>query len=51
MLSKGTDYLSPELNLIVDDIAENEEKFKLHSYLKKWLDTKITDELDSLFKL
>jgi len=51
MLSKGADYLSPELNLIVDDIVENEEKFKLHSYLKKWLDTKITDELDSLFKL
>ncbi len=51
MLSKGADYLSPELNLIVDDIVENEEKFKLHSYLKKWLDTKITDGLDSLFKL
>ncbi|MDC3151382.1 helicase-related protein [Candidatus Pelagibacter sp.] len=51
MLSKGADYLSPEVNLIVDDIVENEEKFKLHSYLKKWLDTKITDELESLFKL
>ena len=30
---------------------ENDEKLKLHSFLKKWLDTKITDELDSLFKL
>ena len=51
MLSKGADYLSPDVNLIVDDIVENEEKFKLHSYLKKWLDTKIINELDSLFKL
>ena len=30
---------------------ENDEKLKLHSFLKKWLDTKIADELDSLFKL
>ena len=51
ILAKGADYLSPELNLIIDDIVENDEKLKLHSFLKKWLDTKITDELDSLFKL
>ena len=51
ILAKGADYLSPELNLIIDDIVENDEKLKLHSFLKKWLDTKITDELDSLLKL
>ena len=50
ILAKGADYLSPELNLIIDDIVENDEKLKLHSFLKKWLDTKIADELDSLFK-
>ena len=51
ILAKGADYLSPELNLIIDDIVENDEKLKLHSFLKKWLDTKIIDELDSLLKL
>ena len=51
ILAKGADYLSPELNLIIDDIVENDEKLKLHSFLKKWVDTKIADELDSLFKL
>ena len=45
ILAKGADYLSPELNLIIDDIVENDEKLKLHSFLKKWLDTKIIDEL------
>ena len=38
-------------NLIIDDIVENNEKLKLQSFLKKWLDTKIIDELDSLLKL
>ena len=51
ILTKGTDYLSPELILIIDDIVENDEKYKLHSFLKKWLETKIIDELDSLLKL
>ncbi len=50
-LTKGADYLSPDLNLIIDDIVENEEKLKLQSFLKKWLDTKIIDKLDSLLKL
>ena len=51
ILAKGSDYLSPELDLIIDDIVENDEKFKLNSYLKKWLDTKIVNDLDSLLKL
>ncbi len=51
ILAKGADYLSPELNLIIDDIVENDEKSKLHSFLKKWVDTKIIDELDGLLKL
>tara|TARA_B100001057_G_scaffold292244_1_gene292320 strand:- start:249 stop:1532 length:1284 start_codon:yes stop_codon:yes gene_type:complete len=51
ILTKGSDYLSPELNLIIDEIVENNEKYKLHSFLKKWLETKIINELDSLFKL
>ena len=51
ILAKGADYLSPELNLIIDDIVENDEKSKLHSFLKKWLDTKIIEELDGLLKL
>ena len=45
ILAKGADYLSPELNLIIDDIVENDEKLKLHSFLKKWLDKRIVDEL------
>ena len=45
ILSKGADYLSPELNLIVDDIVESNEKSKLHLFLKEWLYTKIIDEL------
>ncbi len=50
-LAKGNDYLRPEINIIVDDVIETNEKNKLQSFLKKWLSEKINNELGSLLKL
>ncbi len=50
-LAKGNDYLRPEINIIVDDVIETDEKNKLQSFLKKWLSEKINNELGSLLKL
>ena len=50
-LSPGKDYLSPEIELIIDDMIEFTEQKELKDYLLKWLSNKITIELDSLFKL
>ncbi len=50
-LSKGNDYLKPEITAIVDDIVETEDKNKLQNFLKKWLSEKINNELGSLLKL
>ena len=50
-LSKGNDYLKPEINAIVDDVVETEQKNILQNFLKSWLNEKINIELGSLTKL
>ena len=36
-LTSGKDYLCPNIELIVDDILENNQKFKLIQFLEKWI--------------
>ena len=50
-INTGKDYLSPNLNVIVDEILEQKQKQKLSDFLKKWLDEKINFELKSLIDL
>ena len=50
-LIPGTDYLNPQINLIIDDMIEYEEKLKLNKYLQKWINEKIKIELKSLIDL
>ena len=50
-LSKGIDYLKPEIIPIVDDNVEAENKNNLQNFLKKWIIDKINTELGSLIKL
>ncbi len=50
-LSKGSDYLKPEIIPIVDDVVENENKNNLQNFLKKWINNKVNTELGSLIKL
>ena len=47
----GNDYLNPNLELIVDDILELEQRKKLSSYILKWLRNKIDTILQSLVDL
>ncbi len=47
----GNDYLNPNLELIVDDILELEQRKKLNSYILKWLRNKIDTILQSLVDL
>ncbi len=50
-LSPGKDYLNPNLEVIVDDILETNQKKKLTNFLEKWLNNKIKDVLKSLIDL
>ena len=50
-LTKGNDYLKPEINVIVDDVIEAEDKNKLQNFLREWINEKINYELGSLLKL
>ncbi len=50
-LQKGKDYLSPEIELIIDDMIDVKDKNKLKVFLDKWVKNKIDTELDSLIKL
>ena len=50
-IKKGKDYLTPDIDLIVDDMIENHERNRLKIFLEKWLKDKINTELDSLLKL
>ncbi len=50
-LTKGNDYLKPEITVIVDDVVETEHKNVLQNFLKIWLNNKIIIELGSLIKL
>jgi ATP-dependent RNA helicase SUPV3L1/SUV3 len=50
-LLSGKDYLNPELFLIVDDILENTQKYRLSEFLNKWIKKKINTVLKSLIDL
>jgi len=50
-LIAGKDYLNPNLDVIVDDILEQNQKQKLNSFLDKWLKNKIGSVLESLINL
>ncbi|AFS48028.1 helicase family protein [alpha proteobacterium HIMB5] len=47
----GKDYLSPNLEIIVDEMLEQKQRQKLINFLKKWLSEKINLELKSLIDL
>jgi len=50
-LIPGSDYLNPQIYLIIDEMIEKEEKTKLNEFLQIWLNTKIKVELKSLIDL
>ena len=50
-LTPGNDYLSPNFELIVDDILEQDQRYKLSSFIKKWIKNKIDNVLQSLIDL
>ncbi len=50
-LTQGNDYLSPNFELIVDDTLEQNQRQKLNSFIKKWLNNKIDTTLQSLIDL
>ena len=50
-MTAGKDYLSPYLELIVDDILDYNQKQKLINFLDKWLKNKINSILKSLIDL
>ncbi len=50
-LTSGNDYLSPNFELIVDDILEQDQRQKLNLFIKKWLKNKIDTVLQSLIDL
>ena len=50
-LISGSDYLNPQIHLIIDDMIEYDEKLKLSTYLQKWINDKIKIELKSLLDL
>ncbi len=50
-LTAGKDYLNPNLELIVDDILEQNQKQKLSDFINKWLKNRIGTVLKSLIDL
>ncbi|MDC3135586.1 helicase-related protein [Candidatus Pelagibacter sp.] len=50
-LTPGKDYLSPNLDLIVDDILEQDQRQRLNLFIKKWIKNKIDTVLQSLVDL
>ena len=50
-LKKGTNYLSPEIDIIADDALDEISKLKLSNFLVSWLDNYINDILGDLIKL
>ncbi len=50
-LQKGKDYLSPDIELIIDDMIEIKDKVILKNFLDRWIKNKIDTELESLIKL
>ena len=50
-LISGSDYLNPQIYLIIDEMIEYNEKLTLNTYLQKWINDKIKIELKSLLDL
>tara|TARA_B100000902_G_scaffold286127_1_gene272222 strand:+ start:3098 stop:5578 length:2481 start_codon:yes stop_codon:yes gene_type:complete len=50
-LVPGSNYLNPNLELIVDDILEQNQRNKLNEFLEKFLKNKINSVLESLIDL
>ena len=50
-LTPGNDYLSPNFDLIVDDIIEQDQRQKLSTFINKWIRNKIDTVLQSLIDL
>ena len=50
-LEKGKDYLSPNIELIIDDMIEIKDSNRLKFFLENWIKKKISFELESLIKL
>ncbi len=50
-IQKGKDYLSPDIELIIDDMIEVKDRNKLKIFLEKWIKDKINTELESLIRL
>jgi len=50
-LIPGSDYLNPQIHIIIDDMIEYDETLKLHTFLQKWINQKINVELKSLIDL
>ena len=51
IITPGKDYLSPKIEIIVDDIIELVDKKKLIEFLNNWLEDKIKETLKNLFDL
>ncbi len=47
----GSDYLNPQIQLIIDEMIDTTEKSRLNLYLQNWIDDKIETELKSLVDL
>ena len=50
-LIPGLDYLNPQIQLIIDEMIENDEKNKLNNFIQQWIELKIKTELKSLIDL
>ncbi len=50
-LSPGKDYLRPEINLIIDDMIDGNDKLDFSKFLQNWINEKINTELKSLIDL
>ena len=50
-LISGSDYLNPQIHLMIDEMIEYDEKLELNTYLQKWINDKIKIELKSLLDL
>ena len=50
-IQKGKDYLTPEIELVIDDMVEVIHKNKLKIFLERWIKNKINNELESLIRL
>jgi len=50
-LTPGKDYLNPEINLIIDDMIDSNDKSDFCKFLQDWINKKINLELKSLTDL